>query len=166
MKQTLGNRIAEKRRARGLKQDELAEKLGISSQAISKWENDISCPDISLLPALAAELDCSLDELLTGEKKPVVQMQPAENRKKVDDMMLRITITADEEETVRINIPVPLIKVALETGIDAKTLMVNGSMQNTNIDFAGIMKLIDQGVIGTLMEIEAPDGVHICITVE
>lgn len=53
MEMTLGKRIGMLRRQKGLKQDELAEKLGISPQAVSKWENDQTCPDISLLPKLA-----------------------------------------------------------------------------------------------------------------
>lgn len=48
--ETLGKRIGQLRRARGMKQDELAEKLGVTPQAVSKWENDVSSPDISLLP--------------------------------------------------------------------------------------------------------------------
>ncbi len=50
METTLGIRIAEQRRKRDLTQDQLAEKMGVSPQAVSKWENDLCCPDISLLP--------------------------------------------------------------------------------------------------------------------
>ena len=53
MNTTLGKRIAALRREKELKQDELAEKLGVSPQAVSKWENDQTCPDISILPLLA-----------------------------------------------------------------------------------------------------------------
>ena len=53
MANTLGSRIAEYRRAKGITQDQLAEHMGVSSQAVSKWENDLSCPDITLLPRLA-----------------------------------------------------------------------------------------------------------------
>ena len=62
--ETLGKRIMRLRKARGWTQEQLAEKLGISAQAISKWENDISCPDISLLPALAALFGVRVDTLL------------------------------------------------------------------------------------------------------
>ena len=78
MNQTLGKRIGALRREKGLKQDELAEKLGISPQAVSKWETDQTCPDISLLPQLAKLLDISVDELLSGkqESAPAVRMLP------------------------------------------------------------------------------------------
>jgi len=50
-----------------LTQEQLAEKLGITAQAVSKWENDISCPDISILPKLADIFGVTIDELLGRE---------------------------------------------------------------------------------------------------
>lgn len=64
MDHTLGKRIAENRKRLGLTQDQLAEKLGITAQAISKWENDLSCPDISMLPRLAEIFGTTTDALL------------------------------------------------------------------------------------------------------
>ena len=49
MDMTLGNRIAQLRRQKGLKQEDMAEALGVSPQAVSKWENDMNCPDISFV---------------------------------------------------------------------------------------------------------------------
>lgn len=63
-KETLGKRIAMLRKEKGLTQEQLAEKVGVSAQAVSKWENDVSCPDITLLPLLADLFDVSVDELL------------------------------------------------------------------------------------------------------
>ena len=94
MKTTLGKRIAILRREKGMKQDELAEKLGVSSQAVSKWENNVSCPDIMIVPMLARELGVSSDYLLTGEQElPDAALVPEENRKSFDEMMLRIYST-------------------------------------------------------------------------
>lgn len=62
--QTMGKRIASLRKKKGLTQDQLAQRLGVTPQAVSKWENDLSCPDISILPELARELDISVDVLL------------------------------------------------------------------------------------------------------
>ncbi len=53
MKKTLGMMIAELRKERGLTQMELAEKMGVTDKAVSKWERDLSCPDINSLPNLA-----------------------------------------------------------------------------------------------------------------
>ena len=64
--ETLGKRISENRKAKNIKQDELAEMLLVSPQAVSKWENDLSCPDISVLPELSKILGITVDELLSG----------------------------------------------------------------------------------------------------
>ena len=68
---TLGKQIAQHRKNLGLTQDALAEKLGVTAQAVSKWENDQSCPDIATLPKLADLFGVSTDELLGREYKPV-----------------------------------------------------------------------------------------------
>ena len=64
MEQTLGKRIANHRKRLGLTQEALAEQLGITAQAVSKWENDLSCPDIAILPRLADIFGVSTDDLL------------------------------------------------------------------------------------------------------
>jgi len=58
-----GKRIKAFRLRQNLTQERLSELLGVSSQAVSKWENDVNCPDISLLPELSAVLGVTLDEL-------------------------------------------------------------------------------------------------------
>ena len=90
---TIGKRIAALRREKGLKQDDLAGMLEVSPQAVSKWENDQTCPDISLLPGLAKILGITVDELLSGkqENAPVVTMVPEQQIKDIKDMLLRIT---------------------------------------------------------------------------
>lgn len=60
----IGKIIAERRKVLGLTQQALAERLNISFQAISKWENGTSCPDVALLPLLAGALNISVDSLL------------------------------------------------------------------------------------------------------
>ena len=72
MEQTLGKRIAEHRKRLGMTQDQLAERLGLTAQAISKWENDQSCPDITMLPKLAEIFGTSTDELLGRVETPPV----------------------------------------------------------------------------------------------
>ena len=72
MEQTLGHRILAHRKRLGLTQDQLAEKLGVTAQAVSKWENDQSCPDITILPKLAAIFGITTDILLgSAPEEPV-----------------------------------------------------------------------------------------------
>lgn len=70
MEQTIGKRIMYHRKKLGLTQDQLAEQLGVTAQAVSKWENDLSCPDISILPQLAGIFQITTDELLGYEAGP------------------------------------------------------------------------------------------------
>ena len=72
MEQTLGKRIASNRKRMQLTQDQLAEQLGVTAQAVSKWENDQSCPDIAILPQLAEIFGISTDELLGREAPPPI----------------------------------------------------------------------------------------------
>ena len=62
----LGARIADKRRARGLTQGQVANFMGVSPQAVSKWERGLACPDLVFLDDLAHLLDVSIEELLLG----------------------------------------------------------------------------------------------------
>ena len=59
----LGLKIAYYRRLIGLTQEELAERVGVSTQAVSKWEQQLSCPDILLLPELSRIFGITIDEL-------------------------------------------------------------------------------------------------------
>ncbi len=67
---TLGTKIAELRRQNGMTQERFGELLGISPQSVSKWENDISMPDIMLLPLIADIFNVSVDSLFDGADTP------------------------------------------------------------------------------------------------
>jgi transcriptional regulator with XRE-family HTH domain len=169
MNKTLGMRIAEYRKAKGMKQDELAEKLGVSAQAVSKWENDLSCPDIMLLPSLAKIFDTTTDELLSGKKEgPIVKVVPPEQRKSFDELMLRIKVDSIKGEKVRVNLPMPLIKATLEcaSGINVSGFMGGSEGVLDNIDFAQIIKMVESGMIGKLVEIDDGEGNTVEIVVE
>ncbi len=72
MEQTLGKRIVANRKRLNMTQEQLAEQLGVTAQAVSKWENDQSCPDIGILPKLANIFGISTDELLGNESEQQV----------------------------------------------------------------------------------------------
>ena len=61
----IGKNIKTLRKARGFTQEQLADRLGVSFQAVSKWENNANTPDIALLPALAKALGTSIDRLFS-----------------------------------------------------------------------------------------------------
>lgn len=61
---TLGGRIARLRKENGMTQLELADRMGVTDKAVSKWERDVSCPDIASMPRLAEVLGATVDELM------------------------------------------------------------------------------------------------------
>jgi transcriptional regulator with XRE-family HTH domain len=80
MTENIGTNIAQLRREHNMKQDELAEQLGVTPQAVSKWENGASMPDIALLPKIAEIFGVTIDALFGADNtpKPDVQMLPAD----------------------------------------------------------------------------------------
>ncbi len=62
------------RKERGLTQQQISEVLGVSPQAVSRWENSAALPDIGLLPAIAAYFEVSVDVLL-GLRQPVIRQK-------------------------------------------------------------------------------------------
>ena len=97
---TLGNRISQYRKEKGLTQEGLAQALGVTNQAVSKWESDQNCPDVLLLPKIAEFFGISLDALFGRELPAPVEPQPREdaplgivkNLPWPDDKTLRVVI--------------------------------------------------------------------------
>ena len=88
-KETLGAFVCELRKEKQMTQKEMAEKLGITDKAISKWERGLSYPDISMLEPIAELLDVSVMELLQGQriqKETTLTVQEAQ--KMVDDSLI------------------------------------------------------------------------------
>ena len=167
--ETLGKRIAHLRRERELKQDELAAKLDVSPQAVSKWENDQTCPDITALPKLSEILGVTVDELLTGKKEealPAVRMLPPDERKDINDMILRIIAEDGNGNKARLNLPMGLVSVVLEAGFELPNMEGCPTIDLKSIDFNRVMTLAHQGFVGNLIEAESADGGTIRIFVE
>ena len=94
--ETLGRRIARLRLARTATQERLAKELNVSPQAVSKWENDINYPDISLLPDLARFLGVSVDELLSGASASAQESVAAQERA-AEKSTAEVVAVADDE---------------------------------------------------------------------
>lgn len=164
MNETIGNRIAKYRKAKNYTQEELASRLGVSSQAVSKWENDASCPDISLLPQLCGVLGITADELLTG-KNDEVKIVPVEHRRPLEELTMRVKVNSARGDKVRVNLPMSLVKVGLEMGMDMSG-SVSGMDNLKNVDLNKVLELAERGLIGKLVEVESADGDTVEIVVE
>lgn len=100
-KETLGMTIAALRKKNGMTQLDLAEKMGVTDKAVSKWERDISCPDVNTLPKLAELFGISMDELM--------QLKLGENNKdeemnNIIDLILRAVPLAMGVATVVLSV--------------------------------------------------------------
>ena len=165
LKETLGQRIARLRKEKGLTQEELAVKVDVSAQAVSKWENDISCPDIMLLPKLSAILGVSVDYLLGNEPEPeTVQLVPQKERKNIDDLVMRLVVNSSDGDKVRMNLPLAILKMGI--GSESGSFMIDGNEALKGIDFSQIIDMAEKGLLGKLLEVESSDGDTVEIFVE
>lgn len=84
--QTLGAMIATLRKEKGMTQLDLAQRLGVTDKAVSKWERDLSCPDVNSLPKLAEVLGVTVDGLMQTKIMPVTEKRSWEH---ILDMVLK-----------------------------------------------------------------------------
>lgn len=124
MKETFGQRLARLRKEKGLTQEDIANRISISPQAVSKWENDLSTPDIYVLSSLADILGVTVDELLGRDASEETK---EEENKTVDSEVVdddeKINDDGEKEEHVRFD----------ENGIHVET-----GTKSVNIDESGI----------------------------
>jgi transcriptional regulator with XRE-family HTH domain len=86
---SIGSKIAQYRKEKDLTQESLAYLLNVTNQAVSKWESDMCCPDINMLPKLADTLDVTIDALFDREARCSVTVQ---NLPWKDDDTLRVVL--------------------------------------------------------------------------
>lgn len=166
MNETIGSRIAKYRKAKGLTQENLAREMGVTSQAVSKWETDASCPDISALPQLCKILGITTDELLSG-KTDTVKLVPQGERRSLEELTLRVKVLSSQGDKVRINLPMTLVKLAMEIGVDIVP-NIGGEQGELlkSLDMEKVIRMVEQGLIGKLVEIESAQGDTVEIVVE
>ncbi len=87
---TIGSKIAQYRKKKGMTQDALAQLLGVTNQAVSKWESDQSCPDVMLLPQIADVFEIAIDELF--DRAPQPKEQTVNGLPWEDDNVLRAVV--------------------------------------------------------------------------
>lgn len=167
MSETFGQRFARLRKAKGLTQDELAEKVNVSSQAVSKWENDINMPDVGILLRLAEILGVTTDELLGKEIPVPAKFEPETVKSDFGKMMLRIIVDTPDGDKVRCNFPLSLVKIALEANI-APSIGGDSKVKDAmnSIDWKQLYSMVEQGLIGEIVSVDAEDGTHVRIVVE
>ena len=108
----MGTMIAELRKHHGMTQLELAGKMGVTDKAVSKWERDLSCPDINSLPELAEILGVSVDELMQIKRE-------AEIPKKSSAEIVETALKA-----VTLAMGVAVVVLSIMDAIDTKSAII------------------------------------------
>ncbi|HIY51670.1 MAG TPA: helix-turn-helix domain-containing protein [Candidatus Olsenella avicola] len=171
--ETLGRRIARLRLEYGMTQERLAMKMGVTAQAVSKWENDLSAPDIMLLPELARTLGVTVDELLEGRKSQEIALaepapEPAPEPSRTDGSKpkkLHIQVDSSDGDVVNINVPLGMASAVL--GASSKLPgVVNLNLNDADVDMTLVAEAIKHGEKGTLIEVDGGDGDHVVISLE
>ena len=162
---TIGQKLSEMRRRAGLTQDAVSEHLGVTPQAVSKRENDASCPDITFLPEIARLYKTTVDEILSTEALTDVALISEDIRKDVSEMILHINVDSAEGDMVRLNLPMKLIAILTKSG-GMGSLINIGNIDMSSIDFNSILAMVHSGVIGKLLEIRSANGDLVTIEVE
>ena len=159
--ESFGTRLANVRKQHNLTQNDIADRLHISAQAVSKWENDLTSPDIDTLIKLSEIYDMSMDELIGKEKTEPIYLAK-EERKSIESLMLKIVVNSKEGDSVKINLPMAAVKAFLNND----TSVFTGNKALEAIDFNQIYSLAEQGMMGELVSMESADGDYVTITVE
>lgn len=177
--ETLGRRIARFRLGHAMTQEHLANIMGVSPQAVSKWENDQSSPDISLLPLLAETFGVSIDELLVGAR-PAAAAEPGSVRISPADEVdipvpiagykahsLHIKVSKKDGEKTDVRVPLGVVLLTLRAGSKISGLTAtDAKVGDVPIDLDLLVDVIRRGECGTLIEVNEGHGDHVLITLE
>lgn len=159
---SIGKNIAKYRKAKNITQEQLAEICGVSPQAVSKWENDVSCPDVSLFKTIAKTFSITVDALFEEEDAPPTFLKRDEKRSEAKLLKIRCE---EGKSRVSINLPLALAELLLQNESVAGKIEIGGKAFRS-IDFKKIVELVSLGVMGKLIEVEDEDGEKVEVWVE
>lgn len=162
----LGNSISERRKAKGMTQEELAANLGVSPQAVSKWENNLSCPDISLLPAIAKIFGMSVDELLgaasatenVGEEKTFAEPETAYEEPVFTGKKATTLLITTERNGKVSNVRFPLTIMRFGLNLGSAFGGITGAQANT------IENAVKTGLSGEILSVDGENGEKVTIS--
>lgn len=158
----IGRNISALRKEKGITQEGLASELGVSAQAVSKWENNSSCPDISLLPDIADYFGVTVDSLLRSDEKEIINDKSESSEHDTGKTFsgnysknVNIKIIQQNGKENNIKIPFKFVKTGLGIagffGLEKQiTDRINSAINNEDIT--------------EIIKIDAENGEHIIIT--
>ncbi len=164
MEKTIGKKLYELRKQSGFTQDYVAEQLGVSAQAVSKWENDIACPDIMTLPNIAELYGITIDELFKNEE--VQSNVKFEKKEKINEneLIFRVYVDTAQGDDIKVNLPYLLVKELINVGKDISGVFAGVDLSEVN--FESIFKMVELGVLGEIVTVKTQNGDDIRVVVE
>lgn len=186
MQESIGRRIAQRRLAKGMTQERLAREMGVSAQAVSKWENDLNYPDVTLLAPLARLLETTVDELLTGtaasagapaegaadapaasETRSAAASEPAAATPTAADPTSRpstasknawvhIQVTGGREGD-NVDVSIPLSIVKFAANVALAQPAIANNTALEGFDLEAILRAIEEGELGTIVDVTDHD---------
>lgn len=158
----IGSNIAALRKEKGITQEELANALGVSAQAVSKWENNSSCPDVSLLTVIADYFGVTVDALLRSGAEEITRADPPSTDNNVAavrggkrNVCMKVTQPNGKETNVKV--PFGVVKMGLRVG------NVFG-LQRDVADKIGA--LLDDPAAADILSVDGENGEHVTISIE
>lgn len=164
MEKTIGEKLHELRKQSGFTQDYVAEKLGVSAQAVSKWENDIACPDIMTLPNVAELYGITVDELFKNEEVQSNVKYEKEDKANENELVLRVYVDTVNGDVVKVNLPYLLVKELIKVGKNISGVIAGVDL--SSIDFESIFKIVEMGVLGEIVKVKTQNGDIVRVVVE
>lgn len=148
MKEHIGRHIAHYRKKAGMTQEQLAEKMGVTSQAVSKWENGLTCPDLDSVAELAGFLGVAVEQLIHGDAAaPTVQVvETPQVGKRV--LCIRVHTKLGMESNTTVRFPVELILKAYEMG------NLEGLLGEEAAFVEQAIEMIRQGTVGSVVDVD------------
>lgn len=158
----IGSNIAALRKEKGITQEELANALGVSAQAVSKWENNSSCPDVSLLTVIADYFGVTVDALLRSGAEEITRADSPSTDNNVAAVRggkrnVRIKVTQPNGKETNVKVPFGVVKMGLGVG------NVFG-LQRDVADKIGA--LLDDPAAADILSVDGENGEHVTISIE
>ena len=147
---TIGQNIAELRKKKGLTQEELAEKMSVTAQAVSKWERDASYPDVTALSELAKVLGVSVAAILEGEQDVPTLKEDAPEAIARRVLVIKFHMgPADMDMTLRF--PVTALKKMMDNGVLRQ--LIDDEEDYSQISSV-LESTVEMGCVGPIMSVD------------
>lgn len=158
---TIGQNIAELRKKKGLTQEELAEKMCVTAQAVSKWERDASYPDVTALSALAKALGVSVAAIVEGGQSAPELKEAAPDA--IARRVVCITVNVGQADVdMKVQFPVTALKKMMDNGFLKQ--MIDDEEDYSHISSV-LESAVEMGCVGPIVNVNA-SGTQVRISVE